>query len=69
MYHPEDENVRAFDAIDNDVSPHGKAARADAEILVARASDEGKAGQKREAPVIESISRVATSMLALSLAT
>jgi hypothetical protein len=69
VHHPENENVRSFDAINNDVFAHGKAARAGAEIFIPGASDVRKGGEKRGAAGDRSISRVATCMLALSLAT
>ena len=69
VYPPENENVRAFDAIDNDVLPHGTL-RDPAPRSSSRARPTyGKLARKEKRPVIESINRVATSMLALSLAT
>jgi hypothetical protein len=67
--HPENENVRSLDAIDNDEFAHEKL-REPAPKSSSRARPTyGKAARKEKRPVIESIRRVATSMLALSLAT
>jgi hypothetical protein len=48
VYHPENENVFTFDAIDNNVLAHGEAARAGAEILVTGTSDVREGGEKEE---------------------
>ena len=69
MHHAENKNLLTIDAIEDDVLPHGGAARAGTEIFIAGSSQIGEAGQrKRKRLVIASIRRVATSMLPLSLA-
>lgn len=48
MNHAKNENVLAFDTIDDNVFAHGEAARPDAEIIVAGASGVREAGEKKE---------------------
>jgi hypothetical protein len=73
MNDAKNENVLPPDAINDDVITRGEAARPAAEILIAGASDvvrcKDKPARKKNRLVIESINRVATSMLPLSLAT
>ena len=48
MYHPENENVRTFDAVDNDVLANGEAARAGAEVFITGASGVREGGEEKE---------------------
>src|ERR1039458_3646923 len=48
MNHAKNENVLAFDAINDNVLTHGEAARPDAEIVVADTSRVREAGEEKE---------------------
>jgi len=48
VYHPENENICTFDAIDYNVLAYYKAPRAGAEIFITGAADIRKGGDKRE---------------------
>src|ERR1019366_4148493 len=48
VYHPENENVRPFDAVDNDVLANGEAARAGAEVFITGASGVREGGEEKE---------------------
>jgi hypothetical protein len=63
------ENVISFDAINKNVIACCKTAYSRAELAITRASCVRKTGEKEKRSVMDSISRVATSMLPLSVAT
>jgi hypothetical protein len=69
VHHPKNENIRTLDAINKDVLAHGETARAGAEIFITGAAGVRERGEKREAVGDRVNQAVATSMLALSLAT
>jgi hypothetical protein len=68
VHHPKNQNIRTFDAIDNDVLAYSETARAGAEIFIAGAAGVRERGEKRET-VGDRVNQAGrTSMLALSLA-
>ena len=69
MHDAKDKRVLVFDTVNDDIFPHGHAAVSGAEIFIAGTSDIGKAGKHEKRPVMESIKRLAISMLPLSFAT
>jgi hypothetical protein len=64
----QDEDVLAFDTVNNDIFSTGKAPQAGTEVLVAAASHIGMLARRKNRCVMESITRSAISMLPLSLA-
>jgi len=67
--HAKDENVGSLDTINNDVLSHNERADACTEIFITGVSSVRKVARRAKRPVIESIKRVAISILALALAT
>lgn len=68
MRHTENKHVVGFKAVHDNVLAHGHATASNAEIFIAGKPDIREAGKRENRSVMESISRLAISMLPLSFA-
>ena len=63
MYHPQNEHIFTFNAINNHVLAHGKAPRSNSEIPIACTSHKGVFGQQKE-PVRDGVNQPGSDLRA-----
>jgi hypothetical protein len=69
MHNPKNEHVLCFEAVYDNIFAHGHAAAADSKIFIAGTPYIGKPASEKKRSVMESIRRLAISMLPFSFAT